>query len=119
MGLSHSIEVARLLDLVEEELAKPAQPVAEFPLPYLGVAPRVAIGLYDGCYSRLPEYGCFVSLLVRFAPETVSLAFGCALSFILFRIAVDNDARLTFAGGVPAFLVGAPSLAFLGHFLHF
>ena len=91
MGLPHSLEVARLLDLVEEELAKPAQPVAEFPLPYLGVTPRVAIGLYDGCYSRLPEYSCSVSVLVRFAPEMVSLAFGRASLFLFFIIIIDDD----------------------------
>ena len=54
MELPHALQVARLLDLVEEELAEPAQSVVEFLLLCLGIAPCVAIGLYDGCYSRSP-----------------------------------------------------------------
>ena len=111
-GVAAHVSVARLFDLVKEELTEPAHAVVKFLLFYLGVPPCVAIGLYDGCYSRCPKYSRSVLLVVCCAAETLLFSFGRASLFIFFII--DDAGRLVLTVGVLAFLVGAPSLAFLG-----
>ena len=84
MGLPHALQVARLLNLVEEELTKPAQPMSPFLLLYYRVTSCVTVGLYNGYYSRLAKYRHSVLFVVHFVVGKIHSV--CTLPRVVLRI---------------------------------